>query len=157
MSINEVFGNKLRIRVSGILIENEEILVIQHKDLGPAGTLWAPPGGGVEFGASIEDNLKREFLEETGLLIEVEHFLFVNEVLLPPLHAIELFFLVKKVGGKLKLGGDPEMNKSEQILQTVQFLSFKSLKKIDENKLHNLFRHCTSISELLNMKGYFNY
>lgn len=90
------FGNKLRIRVCGICIEENKILLVRHHSIGQSGILWAPPGGGMVYGETSEAALVREFVEETGLDIQVEHFLCVNEYLTPPLHAIELFFMVKK-------------------------------------------------------------
>ena len=54
------FGNRLRVRVNGILIENERILMVKHVGLGETGYLWAPPGGGIEFGTSAPQNLERE-------------------------------------------------------------------------------------------------
>ncbi len=156
-SVSQIYGNKLRVRVSGIMIEKEAVLLLKHEGLGPAGFIWAPPGGGVEFNSNLESNLKREFYEETGLSIDIVRFMFVNEVMMAPLHAIELFFLVKKIDGSLTLGQDPEMEENNQILKSIEFLPFTALNKIEENNLHNLFKHCSSISELLNMKGYFNY
>ena len=96
--ISKTFGNKTRIRVCGILIENDEILLVKHKGLGEKGYLWSPPGGEPRFSEDLESALKREFFEETGLLVEVESFLFLFEFIDVPLHAVELFFLVKKKG-----------------------------------------------------------
>src|SRR5205814_2113551 len=88
----EIFGNKLRVRVCGICIKDQTILLIKHKYLGPKNELWAPPGGGLNFGENARTSLEREFKEETGLNVRVEDFLFIHEFLNPPLHAIELFF-----------------------------------------------------------------
>ena len=71
----------------------------RHDSLGETGILWAPPGGGMEFGQSVRDNLKREFREETGLTTEIIRYLFINEFLKPPLHAIEIFLEVKRDRG----------------------------------------------------------
>jgi len=68
-----------------------------HHSLGESGILWAPPGGGMDFGQSVEENLTREFREETGLKVEVKRFLFINEFLAVPLHAVELFFEVTRI------------------------------------------------------------
>ena len=155
-SIGRQYGNKLRVRVSGLLIENEKILLAKHKGLG-SGHLWAPPGGGMEFGSPAEENLKREFIEETGLEVRVLKLQFVNEFIKTPFHAIELFFLVERMGGELKLGSDPESDKNHQLLEAIRFFPFAEIAAMKENELHNLFRHCHSISELLKMNGYFNY
>lgn len=138
-NIEKHFGNKLRVRVCGVLIENNEILVVEHKNIGVNGKFISIPGGGLNFGESIEECLKREFIEETGLEIEIIEFLFLNEYLDLPLHAIELFYKVKKLGGKLQLGSDPEMAKNEQILSKVYFVTLNELKKQDITSIHNAF------------------
>ncbi len=154
--IERQYGHKLRTRVNGLLIEDEKILLLKHKGLG-SGHLWAPPGGGIEYGSTIEENLKREFYEETGLQIRVLNLQFVNEFIKAPFHAIELFFLVERTGGQLKLGSDPESDKNHQILEAISFFSFAEIATMHESELHNLFKHCRSIAELLKMNGYFNY
>ena len=60
------FGNKLRIRVCGICIEENKILLVRHHSIGKSGILWAPPGGGMIYGETSEQALIREFVEETG-------------------------------------------------------------------------------------------
>ncbi|MDN5212175.1 NUDIX hydrolase [Fulvivirgaceae bacterium BMA12] len=154
--IERQYGHKLRTRVNGLLIEDEKILLLKHKGLG-SGHLWAPPGGGIEYGSTIEENLKREFYEETGLQIRVLKLQFVNEFIKAPFHAIELFFLVERTGGQLKLGSDPESDKNHQILEAISFFSFAEIATMRDSELHNLFKHCRSIQELLKMNGYFNY
>lgn len=153
-NIIKKFGNQLRVRVCGILVEDDRILLVRHRSLGPAGTLWAPPGGGMLFGMSASENLIREFKEETGLAIEVGQFLFVHEFLTPPLHAIELFFEVGRVGGQLKTGSDPEMDQDEQIIEKVAFVSFPDLIEMDGKKIHQVLRGCASYDEIFQKKGY---
>ena len=41
------------------------------------------PGGGVEYGEGLEDALKREFMEELGLDIELRSLFYVNEFFQP--------------------------------------------------------------------------
>jgi ADP-ribose pyrophosphatase YjhB (NUDIX family) len=84
--IESKFGNHFRIRVNGILIQDQKILLIKHQ-MGNGKILWSVPGGGIEFGQNVKSNLKREFEEETGLQVEVQDYLFVHEYLEPPLHA----------------------------------------------------------------------
>lgn len=152
--IIEKFGNRLRIRVCGICIEQKAILLINHKSLNRNGDFWAPPGGGMDFGFSSEVNLKREFLEETGLEIEIEKFLFVHEYLQPPLHAIELVFMVKRVGGHVKVGFDPEMGNEEQIIKDVKFIPIFQLMNFEKGSLHQMFNN-NRLEELEDLKGYF--
>lgn len=53
---------------AAIVREDGRILAIQRRDNGH----WEPPGGVLEIGETIEDGLRREVFEETGLVVEVE-------------------------------------------------------------------------------------
>ncbi len=155
-SINQQFGGKVRVRVGGILVENEKILLLKHEGVGPDQYLWSPPGGGMEFGQDAEENLIREFKEETFLDISVEKFLFVNEFKDNKIHAIELFFQVKKIGGVIDLGADPEMNQN-QILTEFKYFNYQDLKKVQKNRLHNMFHAINKPQEVFNLTGYFKF
>lgn len=150
------FGNRLRIRVNGILIENDEILLIKHK-MGSDNFFWNVPGGGMKFGSSAVENLKREFLEETGLHVEVKDYLFTYEFLAPPLHAVELYFEVKAIGGKLGLGTDPELSKESQLITQIGFLNTEKLALIKNEEKHRLFWGIKSVNDVRLWKGYFNF
>ena len=155
--LERLFGNKLRVRVCGILIEDNSILLVKHEGLGEKGVLWSPPGGGMEYGFSIQDNLIREFKEETGLSVKICDFLYASEFLNKPLHAIELFFEVKKVSGNLKKGIDPELNSNDQIIQEVSMVDFLELTNMDQLTLHGILRSRSKASELLNRQGFLNF
>ncbi|MTI39369.1 NUDIX domain-containing protein [Fulvivirga lutimaris] len=154
-AVNEIFGGKVRIRVCGICIEHNSILLIKHDKLGELGELWAPPGGGINFNESTEDALKREFYEETGLKITVNKFLCVNEFHSGNLHAIELFFKVTRQKGSLKTGIDPELKADQQIIKEVKFVTFEDLIVIPNKKRHNILQGSVNEEYVLNMKGHF--
>jgi len=154
--ITAAFGNRLRVRVCGICMQDNKVLMIRHRALGN-GYLWAPPGGGLEYGETVEDALKREFLEETGLSINIEQFLFVHEYLQKPLHGIELFFEVKPIGGHLIRGEDPEMSEEDQIIDKLKYLSFKAIKAEPKGCVHNALSYANSIEELKAMRGMYHY
>ena len=149
------FGNKLRIRVCGICIDENNILLVKHHSISASGILWAPPGGGMVFGETAEDALKREFLEETGLTIAIEKFLCVNEYFTDPLHAIELFFLVKKTAGTLQTGIDPELHTDKQIITAVTWTAIDTLQHLAKNELHGLLHNIKNPEELQHLNGYF--
>lgn len=147
--IENVFGNKLRLRVSGVCIKDDSILLIKHLSIGKKGALWAPPGGGLIFGETILETLQREFLEETGLQIQAQELIMVNEYLETPLHAIELFFKVIITGGELKKGSDPEMSLENQIISEIKFIQFKDLDKFETDTLHSMFKTYKKASDFL--------
>ena len=153
--IIDEFGNKLRVRVCGICIENDEILLVNHQSLNEGNDFWGPPGGGMDFGQTAEENLKREFLEETGLTIEIGKFLFVHEYLSPPLHAIELIFEVTRLHGELTTGSDPEMGEDEQIIKNVRFVPFSEIKEIKKESIHQLFQNVKDITKIDGLRGYY--
>lgn len=155
--INNAYGQKLRVRVCGICIHEDLILLVKHKHLGKTGTLWAPPGGGMEYGESAHEALKREFEEETNLEVIITDFLFVHEYLDPPLHGIELFFRVEIVGGNLKLGQDPEIPLTNQILSEAKFIKLKELQNRDNESLHYVLQNSKDLESLINQKGYFKF
>ena len=156
-SVTSQFGGKVRIRVCGVLIENEKILLVEHKGFGPLGTLFIPPGGGLEFGETAESCLEREYLEETGLNIKVEEFLFAHEFVKPPLHAIELFFKVSRIKGELKLGSDPEMPADNQVISSVDFYSSRELSEMDSELLHNMLQKEPDPVKFEHLRGFFKF
>ncbi len=137
------YGNQLRIRVCGICLQEGKILLINHSGMNESGEFWSPPGGGLQFGETIEACLKREFLEETNTVISVGKFLKINEFVKTPLHAIELFYEVKIVSGEIEIGFDPEME--EQIIKDVKWLSFVEVLDKEEG------RFATALSEIASL------
>ena len=136
-TINEIYGNKIRIRVCGILVKNNALVLIKHNGIGNTGYLWAPPGGGLEFNEKIEDALKREFKEECNLDIRVKDFLFINEFIEAPLHAIELFYAVQALDDTQVpiLGTDPE-TPTHQIISELRLFNLEMLNNSPQHSIH---------------------
>lgn len=148
--VAEIYGHKVRVRACGVCLDGEKLLMVNHTGI-TRGDFWAPPGGGIEFGQSIEETLRREFLEETGFNITPGKFLFGCEFLRQPIHAIELFYVVKIESGKLRTGFDPEI----QIITEVRFLTPDEIHNIPPEELHEIFRTISSPAELLRLNGFF--
>lgn len=71
---------QFNVRVYGLLINaDRQILVSDESRFGKQFTKF--PGGGVEFGEGLHDALKREFLEEVDLEIQVHDLFYVNDFL----------------------------------------------------------------------------
>jgi len=95
--------------VYGICVENGKLLVI-NKNGGPYINRYDLPGGSLEDGEALSTAMNREFLEETGLEIQIEENIGVIDFKLPWLwrnftdvHHIAVYYSVKKVGGKLSI------------------------------------------------------
>jgi 8-oxo-dGTP diphosphatase len=150
----KLYGNRLRLRVCGLYCDGDRLLMIRHRGIGPTDTFWCPPGGGAQFGETAPNALIREFAEETGLAVEIGDMLFVNEFMQPPLHAMELFFVVHVTGGTLRQGVDPEMGANEQIIEEVRFMSFDEIKSYPPEEVHALFQYCESLEDVFQLRGY---
>ncbi|MEM1065632.1 MAG: NUDIX hydrolase [Pseudomonadota bacterium] len=99
-----------RLAVRGIVMADDQLLIV---NAWPENTsdLWCAPGGGVEPGQSLPDNLIREIHEETGLTVSVGAAALINEFHDPGkgFHQIDIYFHCEITAGTL--GGawtDPE-------------------------------------------------
>lgn len=97
---------QIRIRVQGILEKNNELLLVKHEKNGKEYHLL--PGGGVDLGEDFRTALKREYLEECNIVVEVGEMLFISEGIAPngSRHIVNIYFKVEYVSGELKVGVD---------------------------------------------------
>ena len=153
LAVRQLYGERTRIRVCGLCIKGGRILLVNHAGLRD-GDFWAPPGGGIEFGETAPEALEREFREETGLQIRVGEFLFVCELVSPPLHSVELFFDVEALGGTLLTGTDPESG-AKQVIKDVRFHSFSDLSDLPPGSLHGIFTNAPEKGQINSLRGYF--
>ncbi|MER5864634.1 NUDIX domain-containing protein [Kitasatospora sp. NPDC002040] len=57
------------VSVAGVVVrEDGRVLAIRRADNGT----WEPPGGVLELGETVEDGVRREVFEETGILVQVD-------------------------------------------------------------------------------------
>jgi 8-oxo-dGTP diphosphatase len=148
----EKFGNRIRVRVCGLCFRADELLLVNHKGLYKH-DFWTPPGGGLEFGETAQNALKREFLEECGLKVSVGEFLFSCEFVHPPLHAIELFFDVS-TRDTPRLGIDPEMGE-HQMLNDLRFWSREALADLPPAHGHGIFKIASEPARLRQLRGFY--
>ncbi len=121
----------IRFRVGGILEDNGKLLLVKLRSPISNTNIWIPPGGGVNFGESAEHALIREFKEETNLRVTVCGLLHVNEIIEGDFHVIEHFYRVKLLGGKLRLGSDPEHENDKQLLSDIGFFNQHQIQVIN--------------------------
>ncbi|MCT4371492.1 NUDIX hydrolase [Yangia mangrovi] len=99
-----------RLAARAVLLHEDRLLLVNAWPGGKS-DLWCAPGGGVEPGASLPDNLARELREETGLEVRVGPPCLVNEFHDPGsgFHQVEIFFRCRLVSGQIDSAWhDPE-------------------------------------------------
>lgn len=81
-------------------MQNDRLLVVNAYP-GDKSDLWCAPGGGVERGRSLPDNLQREVYEETGLRVDVGAPALVNEFHDPggSFHQVDIYFRCRILDG----------------------------------------------------------
>ncbi|MDP5306096.1 NUDIX domain-containing protein [Paracoccus spongiarum] len=97
-----------RLAVRAAILRDDRLLLVnaypgRHSDL------WCLPGGGVEPGQSLPQNLIREVAQETGLAITVAEPFLINEFHDPAggFHQVELLFRARLVAAPAIILADP--------------------------------------------------
>ena len=126
--VDEHLNYKVLVRANGILIHRNSVLLVQLKTPIVDYPYWMPPGGGLEFGETLQDAVKRELLEETGISVQVNDLWYVNEYINKPWHAIEFYFKCSYESGELLIGTDPERVK--QYILDSAFVSLEEFKHL---------------------------
>ena len=90
--------HRFNIRVYGILV-NEQRQVLVSDELIRGNRYTKFPGGGLEYGEGTRDCLKREFMEEMNLKVEVDSHLYTTDYLQesafhPGQQIISIYYLV---------------------------------------------------------------
>ena len=131
---------KFNIRVYGILINEEKQLLVSDEFI--RGNYYTKfPGGGLEFGEGTRDCLKREFIEELNLKVEVLEHLYTTDfyqesAFRPGDQIISIYYLVKPLETIAVRLSDIEFDfDAEQLsryeknneVETFRFISWKNL------------------------------
>ncbi|AHY46546.1 NUDIX domain [Rubrobacter radiotolerans] len=97
-----------RVDVGYALISNAEGEVLMVCNLRSSGLSWSLPGGSREPGETLEQTVRREVREETGLVVEVGGVLAVGERLRNT-HALIVTFAATFAGGSPALQEDEDV------------------------------------------------
>ena len=150
----EIETDKLIFRPSvyGILIEKNRILLSKRWDG------YDMPGGGVDIHETLEEALKREFFEETGIKVELVAPIHCETSFFNPSHSKNyknqywncplIYFLVKKVGGKISKDNFDDEEKDYADLP-----EWIDLDKIKQIKFYNSVDNDKVIKKALDLSG----
>lgn len=110
------YGQHIRLSARGIVVRNEQILMVQYIDEG--GLHYNLPGGGVDFCEPMRDTVRREIKEETMLDVTVGELLFTYEHIQPEphvnhWHTVSFFFRCEPIDGSTaSLPPNPDPNET---------------------------------------------
>jgi ADP-ribose pyrophosphatase YjhB (NUDIX family) len=131
---------RFNIRVYGILINDEKHVLVSDEFI--RGQYYTKfPGGGLEFGEGTRDCLKREFMEELNLQVEVLDHLYTTDffqesAFRPGDQIISIYYLVKPmqtISARLsdkKFDFDEEQllrYEEKQEVETFRFIGWENL------------------------------
>jgi 8-oxo-dGTP diphosphatase len=126
-------------------VQDGHVLLVEHKsfasgDPGIPDSYWILPGGVVERGETLQEAVRREMVEETGLECNVGSLVFVKELLYPypgspeqgqRHHSVSLGFHCEATGGTLVTGRDPEFPDDRQVIIETRWLPLSNLHDYD--------------------------
>ncbi len=92
-----------RVGLAAVVIQEGRILLGKRRGVIGDAT-WAPPGGYLEYGESVEECASRELLEETGLIARtLLRGPYTNGLIAPGnQHYVTLFVLISEFAGEVE-------------------------------------------------------
>ncbi len=94
-----------------MIFEGGKLLLVERATE-PLKGYWSLPGGIVEAGEKLEDGIRREVLEETGLQVEPLSMFEIFERIIPDAegkpeyHYVLIDYLCRPAGGRLEAASD---------------------------------------------------
>lgn len=133
MSIKKTFP--FTIHVYGLLIHENKLLITEEKWFDTY--MLKLPGGGLEYGESPQDCLKREFMEECNIEINMLELLYVSTTFIPArfyknVQVVPLYYKVSSAE-ITKIQTAKSFSNKESMKNGDLNLLWVELSKIDEN------------------------
>jgi ADP-ribose pyrophosphatase YjhB (NUDIX family) len=98
--------------VGALIFDSQQRVLLVERGGEPLKGWWSLPGGVLEVGESLEDGVRREVLEETGLAIEPVSLFEVFERIMrddngrPEYHYVLIDYICRVTGGELAAATD---------------------------------------------------
>ncbi len=104
---NETGYQTPKIDTRGVIIKNNKILLVRENGK------WALPGGWVDIDKSIKENVVKEVREETGLIVEPERIIAIQDkkkhnLPISPYRICVIFILCKELSGSFEANIETE-------------------------------------------------
>ena len=157
----EATKNMRKITCRGVVVHEGRLLAVrltQYKGALPgAGGYWCIPGGKLDPGESLTDNVAREMLEETGVEAQVGNLLYVQQFSFNDTEFVEFFFHITNtqdfVGKDLSKGSH-----SAEEIAAIEFVDPKNLGQTDDIK-PAFFKEVSLEDDIANYSGpkFFSY
>lgn len=107
-------------RVYGVAIRNQQVLLVRASNPQDGEELWWLPGGGVDWGESIDTALEREFEEETSLVVDQRLLCTVYDDTRArsngeQVHTLRIIYLVTVQSGEIRHEADGSTDLAEWV------------------------------------------
>jgi mutator protein MutT len=129
--------------IASVILKKENKILLIKEVLEDFKEHWIFPGGGVDFGETIEEAAKREIKEEINLDVEIKEFLGFKEIIRPQFdyHTLIFFFIAERLNG--------EVTRIKKVLDAKYFT-------LNDAKNLNLVDSAKWALEEMNKKGILN-
>ena len=110
------------VRCQGAVLQGDQILLVNHRNLRTGAFYWWLPGGGLQEGETPEEGVVREIREETHLEVRLERLLFERfDPQRRYIYERYATYLCTPTGGELAPGSEGEDTQSHTILEVGWF------------------------------------
>ena len=128
------------VRVYGLLInESNQVLITDEQEFGMQFTKF--PGGGLEFGEGLIDGLKREFVEECNVEIDVLSHFYTTDFFVKSAfndsQVINVYYIIRNTSPlnlifkTVQFDFDGESEKEDGLLQSFRWVDIAELTEDD--------------------------
>lgn len=121
-----------RVSSRAIIIEDGKLLAMFRRKIKKDGSIkeyYVIPGGGLEEGETLEENVIRELKEEFNVDIEIVKFLGTEEYD----DTIANYFLCKIINGEPRLGGEELERMTQENYYEIRYIDLKDIDNYDIN------------------------